>query len=94
MTESHLAITTGSANLLYVRLDVFRHVEMHDAADVGLVETHAERHRCDDDAKSPGHEVFLDVLACDGRHAGMVALRIPAAASLLLLRLGLLLSWT
>jgi len=82
VTESRLTITTSPANLLYVRLDVFRHVKMNNSTYVGLVETHAKRYRGDDDTQLAGHEVLLDVLPCNARQPGVVALSTPHGACL------------
>ena len=71
---------------------------MNDSTDVGLVETHAECYGRNDDAELAGHEVILDVLACNARHASMVALSTPRTTFLLscilLLGLGLGLAFT
>jgi len=81
VTESRLTITSSPADLLYVRLDVFRHVKMNNAAYVGLVETHAKRYRGDDDTQLARHEVLLDVLPCNARQPGVVALSTPHGTS-------------
>ena len=42
-------VAAGAAGLLVIGFEVFRHVEMRDKADIGLVDAHAERDRGDDD---------------------------------------------
>jgi len=95
VTEGSLTIAASSSYLLDVRLDVLWHVKVDDSANVRLVQTHAECYGGDDDANSTVHKVFLYVLACDARHAGVVAIGRPCTVLLgLLTLLGLALQQT
>ena len=60
-----IAIATGAAGLLIVRLERPRHVVVEHEADVGLVDAHPERVRRDQHVDLSGHEAILHV----GAHA-------------------------
>jgi hypothetical protein len=52
-------VAAGTADLLGVRLEPFRQVQVVDVPDVGLVDPHAERDRRDDDAVPGGRPPLL-----------------------------------
>ena len=58
-----LAVATGAARLLVVRLERARHRVMHDEAHVRLVDAHAERVGRDDRAHALVHERVLHLVA-------------------------------
>ena len=49
LASALVAVATGAADLLRVRLEALRKVVVVDVADVGLVDSHPERDRRDDD---------------------------------------------
>src|SRR6266550_365383 len=49
LADALLIVATGAADLLRVRLDALRKVVVVDVADIGLVDSHPERDRRDDD---------------------------------------------
>ena len=65
-------VAAGAAGLLVIGFEVFRRVEMRDKADIGLVDSHAERDRRDDDDPFLAHEALLVAGAGLGGQAGMV----------------------
>jgi hypothetical protein len=49
LTGAQLAVAAGAPDLLEVRLEALREVDVVDVADVGLVDAHAEGDRGNDD---------------------------------------------
>ena len=68
-----LAVAAGTARLLIVRLDAFRHVVMDHIAHVGLVDAHAERIGRHHDRRIVVDETALAFQARVGGHARMVS---------------------
>src|ERR671913_1148650 len=54
-----LTVATGASRLLRICLQRRARAEVDDEADVGLVDTHAEGNRGDDDARVATHEAVL-----------------------------------
>ena len=67
-----LAVATGAARLLVVRVEPRRHLVVDDEARVGLVDAEAERVGRDHHARSPGHEIVLARLALGGGEPAVV----------------------
>lgn len=63
---SRFAVAPGAADFLHVALEILGHVVVDDAADVGLVQAHAERHRGHHHAQPAAHEALLDAPALGG----------------------------
>lgn len=70
-----LPVSSGTAGLLVIRLDAFRHVVMNHIAHVGFVYAHAERIRGNHDQRIVIDKAPLTFLAMRRRHASMVARR-------------------
>ena len=58
-----LPVTPCAADFLAVVLDGLGQVEVHDIADVTLVDAHAKRDSCDNAIGTPAHETLLDTFA-------------------------------
>ena len=71
------SVASGAPDLLDVALKVLGRVVVDDGADVGLVDAHAERHRCHDNAQSVAHEVLLDGRPPAARQARVIRLGAP-----------------
>ena len=72
LADCRLAVAAGPADLLRVRLEALRQVEVVDVADVGLVDAHAERDRRDDDVAGRCRPPLLRRDAVLGGQAGVV----------------------
>ena len=75
LADRRLAVASGAADLLRVRLEPLRQVEVVDVAHVGLVDPHAERDRGDDDVRVRVRPPLLHLDAVVGVHAGVVGAR-------------------
>ena len=75
-----LAVASGAAGLLVVRLERTRHRMMHDEPHVALVDPHAERVRRDDRAHLLRHERVLHLAPARVVEAGVVGLGADAGA--------------
>ena len=69
MAAGWVAIATGAARLLVVRLDALGHVVVNHVAHVGLVDTHA---------KGVGGNHYLDIVVDKGALALPASLPMPA----------------
>ena len=70
-----LAVAAGAARLLVVGLDALRQIEVRHEPDVGLVDTHAERDRRDDDQRVLHEETPLILRARRGGQARVIRQR-------------------
>jgi hypothetical protein len=61
LADRRSAVAPRAADLLRVRLEPLREVEVVDVAHVGLVDSHAERDRRDDDIRVPVRPPLLHV---------------------------------
>ena len=75
------AVAPGASDLLVVRLDRSRHVEVGHEADVGLVHAHPERVGRDDDRDLAAQEALLGCTPLRVVHAGVVAGRVHAVGA-------------
>ena len=69
------SVTASAAYFLLIVFEGFRQVEMDHRADVGLVDSHAESDRGDDNVASPLHEIVLRRGANLVRHPRVVGPR-------------------
>ena len=81
LARARLAVAAGAPDLLRVRLEALRQVEVVDVAHVGLVDAHAEGDRGDDDAAVRAGPPLLHLDAVVGVHAGVVGARGQARRS-------------
>ena len=72
LADARLAVTAGAPDLLRVRLEALRQVEVVDVAHVRLVDSHAEGDRRDDDVRVRRGPPVLDGDAVVGVHARVV----------------------
>ena len=70
--QRRLPVAAGAADLLVVALDAARQRRVHDRADVGLVDAHAERDRRDDHVEVAGEERALRLVALARQQARVV----------------------
>ena len=75
LADAGAAVAAGTADLLRVRLEALRQVEVVDVADVGLVDAHAEGDRGDDDVAAGRRPPLLHLDPVLGAHAGVVRAR-------------------
>ena len=68
-------VTTRSPRFLLVVLERLRRACMHDEPDVGPIDPHAERDRCDDDVRVLVEERILIPASIRVGHPGVVAAR-------------------
>lgn len=72
MTVRPLTISTGSTDLLYVALEIVRHIVMDHRSYVRLVDTHTERNRGHHNLQITSHKRILNGFALGCGHSGMV----------------------
>ena len=72
LARARLTVAAGAPDLLRVRLEALREVEVVDVADVGLVDAHPEGDRGDDDVPVGARPPVLHGHAVLGAHAGVV----------------------
>ena len=65
-------ITTGTTRLLIVALERLGNIVVNHIAHVGLVDTHTEGNRSDNNIDTLHEEVILILGACGGIHTGMI----------------------
>src|SRR6478736_2889811 len=75
LADRCLAVSSGATDLLRVRLESLRQVEVVDVAHVGLVDAHAERDRRDDDVRIRACPPLLHLDAVISVHARVVGTR-------------------
>ena len=78
--ERRLAIPPGAPGFLHVVLERLRQVVVEDAADVRLINAHAERDGGHDEVALAGHEEVLRFRAQLVRQAGVIGARIQSGA--------------
>lgn len=72
VAEGELSVASCASDLLYVRLEALGQVGVDDAADVALVEAHAERARRNHDRQLVAHEARLHRVTLRQRQSGVV----------------------
>ena len=75
LADARLAVAPGAPDLLRVRLEALREIEVVDVTHVGLVDAHAERDRRDDDVAIRCRPPLLHLDAIVGGHARVVGPR-------------------
>jgi hypothetical protein len=80
VTVRWLSITTSSTDFLHVAFEAFRHVEVNDPANVGLVDSHPESDRGDNDPKITRHESVLDRSSTGRGQASVVGFTAPVGS--------------
>ena len=72
LADRRLPVAAGATELLRVRLESLRKVEVVDVADIGLVDAHAERDRGNDDVRVRLRPPLLNLDTIVGVHACVV----------------------
>ena len=70
--DTFAAVTSGTSGLLIISFQTLRHVIVDNIPDVGLVNTHAESNRSNDDINAFHQEVVLRLCTGCSVHSGMI----------------------